>query len=179
LKNNENSLISTNTTIVLSFLAENPAKDYVTTEIKEGTAISRQGVYLALIELEKEGLVSKTKKSKMSLYRINHENIIVKQFKILKMVMFLHDLIKPLSQITDKVILFGSASRGEDRADSDIDLFIQSENAEDVTAEIKKFRSKRKIQAKILGAVALSQMKDDDRVLYDEIMRGTVLWEKK
>jgi predicted nucleotidyltransferase len=179
VKKTENSLISTNTTIVLSFLAENPAKDYATIEIKNATGMSRQGVYLALIELEKEGLVSKTKKGKMLIYHVNYENNTVKQFKVLKMVISLQTLVENLSKVTDKIILYGSAARGEDRADSDIDLFIQTENAEDAIDELKKFRSNRKIQEKIMGAVGLSKMKDEDRVFYDEVMRGVVLWEKK
>lgn len=179
MKKYENSLISTNTTIVLSFLAENPSKDYATIEIKDASGISRQGVYLALKELEKEGLVSKTKKGKMLLYRVNHENNTVKQFKVLKMVISLKTLVLNLSKACDKIILFGSAARGEDRADSDIDLFIQTDNTEDAVDELKKFRLKRKIQEKIMGAVAISKMKDEDRVFYDEVMRGIVLWEKR
>jgi len=62
---------ATNSLKVLSYLSENPGKEFLCSEIQKAASISRAGVYLALGELSRQNLVSKSKKGKLLFYSIN------------------------------------------------------------------------------------------------------------
>ena len=62
---------ATNSLKVLSCLAEHPGKEFLGSQIQKAVSISRAGVYLALGELSRQNLVSKSKKGKLLFYSIN------------------------------------------------------------------------------------------------------------
>jgi predicted nucleotidyltransferase len=74
-----------------------------------------------------------------------------------------------------RIILFGSASRGENLPDSDIDLFI-------ISNEPRKVRSILSAVPEIVPIVMsnpeFSNLKKTDPALYDQINRGLTLWEQ-
>ena len=172
-------LNTSNSLKVLSFIAGHPGENLLAKEIQKATGISGMGVYLALKELEAISYVEADKKGKSFTYRLNHKNPQVKQFKTLKNVMDLSLIVEKLKEYSGKIILFGSAARGEDGADSDYDLFITTEDKESAEEALKKFKSGRKIQAKFAGAVELADIKKNDAVFYNEVMRGITLWENE
>ena len=64
-KNNGDIFSTTNTLKIVSFPVQHPGKELLGSAIKKATSISRTGVYIALRELIKQKLVSKTKKGKI------------------------------------------------------------------------------------------------------------------
>lgn len=107
-----------------------PRKEFQMREISRNTKISQPSVINHLKALIKENLIIKEKKGIYPAYRANREN---ESFKIYKKA----DFILQINQIglvdyiydsclPNTIILFGSASKGEDIEESDIDLFIQS-----------------------------------------------------
>ena len=172
-------LESTNSLRVLSYIAGHPGENLLAKEIEKATGISTMGVYLALKEFEGISYVVPDKKGKSFTYRLNHKNPQVKQFKILKNVIELEPVVEKLKEYSGKIILYGSSARGEDGAGSDYDLFIETEDLEEVEAQLVRIKSSRKIQAKYAGAVELSAIKKNDPVFYSEVMRGITLWESE
>ena len=100
---------------------------------------------------------------------------------MLKTVIELNPFIEKLEESTKKIILYGSASRGEDRPESDIDLAILANDQEHdgIKDEISKFKSKKKINAELFTPVKFMELEKKDRVYYLEVDRGIVLWEEQ
>ena len=120
-KDNLDIFTATNALKILSYLAINPGKEFLGSEIQQATALSRGGVYIALRKLIKQKLVCRIQKGKFNVYSIAHNNPIIRQFKLLMNTIFLTDVISKLEPLSKKIILYGSAARGEDNANSDID----------------------------------------------------------
>lgn len=125
-----------------------PRKDFHIREIVRSTKISQPSATIHLKELEKQGLIIKEKQSIYPTYKANRED---EEFKIYKkfdsvfkikqsgLLDYLYDTCLP-----GNIILFGSASKGEDTEDSDIDLFV---NCKDKKIDLEKYEKylKRKI----------------------------------
>lgn len=167
----------TNSQKVLDFLASNPGKEFFPSEIRKATSISRAGVYFSLKELAKEGLVSKRKKGNAVLYSIIYNDSAIKQFKVLQNVLMLRPLVSRLKPLSKKVILYGSASRGENDPSSDIDLFILSKEPDAAKKAVSSIKSRQKIQIVIKTPSELADFKKDEKTYYNEVERGIVLWE--
>jgi predicted nucleotidyltransferase len=170
---------TTNSLKVLSYLAEHPGKEFLCGEIQKATSISRAGVYVAIAELVGEKLVLKAKKGRQLFYSVIYDDSAIRQFKVLKSVLALRPLVSQLKSSSKKIILYGSVSRGENDLTSDIDLFILTQDPEIVKKVIASTKSRRKIQAVIRTPSEFSEYKDSEKVYYEEVDRGIVLWEEK
>lgn len=179
MKNNSDIFSATSTLKILSFLVENPGKEFLGSEIQKSTSISRAGVYIVLRELIKQKLVFKTKKGKFLIYSVVYDEPVLKQFKVMRNTQSLKPLVEKLRAFSKKIILYGSASRGEDALKSDIDLFILAKDPNAAKSIIAGLRTKRKIQAVIKSPSELADFRDKEKVYYEEVNRGITLWEEK
>jgi predicted nucleotidyltransferase len=178
-KNNPDIFSSTNTLRILSFMMENPGKEFLGSEIQKATRLSRAGIYIALRELIKLRLVRNIKKGKFLIYAVVYDDPVVKQFKVLKNVQALTPMIGKLKPVSDRVVLYGSSSRGEDDHSSDIDLFVLSKDPESVQRIVAGFKTKRAIQAVIKSPSELPEFKEKENVYFQEVDRGIIMWEAK
>ncbi len=118
-------------------------------EISRKVEVAPPSVKKYLNELEKEGLVMKIK-HRIHGYPVYYANRDNEEFKFLKKVDIImkikeSGLLKYLSEncMPDVIILFGSASKGEDLKESDIDLFVLSSKEKiDLTQFEKKLNRK-------------------------------------
>jgi predicted nucleotidyltransferase len=170
---------ATNSLKVLSYLAENPGKEFLCSEIQKATSISRAGAYIAFGELVRQNLVSKAKKGKMLFYSIIYDDSAIKQFKVLKNVLALRPLVIKLKPLSKKMVLYGSTGRGENDPSSDIDLFILSQEPEAVKKTMASIKTRQKIQSVIKTPSELADFRDKEKIYYAEVDRGIVLWENK
>lgn len=170
---------ATNTQKTLNYLIRFPGDQFIAGEIQRHIKISRGGLNQSLRELVSEGLARREKRGNIFLYSINHANLLVKQFKILKNIELLSPLAGKLEGYAEKVILFGSASRGEDSAQSDIDLLIVTHSADIARGLIQKAKIGRTIQDIIRTPVQYADMAKKEPVFYAEIHRGIILRENK
>lgn len=176
LKKN-NLLNSTNALKVLGFMVKSPGREYTAGEVLANVAVSRPGVYLALKQLVTDGLVIKKERGKFTLYQVPAGDPFIKQFKILLNISVLRPAISGLSRFSKKIVLFGSAGRGEDSEESDIDLFILAKHIGSAHKAVEKLKLDRKIQAVIKTPSDLADFRERNAVFYDEIMDGITLWE--
>jgi predicted nucleotidyltransferase len=131
------------------------------------------GIYLK--QLEKEGLVLKEKyeNSTYPLYRANRDNEIFRLYKKLDTVSSLFEtgLVEHLQEklMPDCIVLFGSASRGEDVKESDIDLFVQ---CKETKVELDRFEKALGRKIHIFFTERFSSLSKE---LKNNIANGTVL----
>lgn len=130
-------------------------------EIQKITVLSKAAVHFALDKLFKLAFIEKEQKGKTYLYRVvsSYPLIpIVKQFKILNELIAYLPLIRELIPFSQKIILFGSAARGENLQKSDIDLLVITHNAKEVKDLAKSQFLGRKVQIITKTPVAFAEL---------------------
>ena len=111
-----------------------PRKSFQMREISRRVKLAQPSVVNHLKVLQKDGLIVKVEGGIYPAFKANREN---EDFKLLKeqnLVWRIHRC-KLISLLDEKlkpncIVLFGSASRGEDTETSDIDIFVQAEEEE-------------------------------------------------
>jgi len=123
--------------------------------------------------------IRREKRGKMYLYAVNFDHPIIKQLKVLKVIIFLDSLLKKIRNKSQKIILYGSSSRGENTKDSDIDLFVVTNSFQEVEKIVKNSSKGKIIQLIIRTPLKYVEMGKTDPTFYVEVERGIVLWEAK
>ena len=115
----------------------------------------------------------------MICYRVDPKSPVVKQFKVLKNVTLLQGLVEKARPYAGRIVLCGSCASGKDTQSSDVDIFVVSSNKEKMRSLISSIRLKRKIQLIIKTPQEYIQIDKKDAVLYEEVKKGILLWEKE
>ncbi len=107
-----------------------PLKNFQMRELSRRTHITQPSMINHLKALLNEELIIKEKKGIYPTFRANRDNELFKIYKKMDLFLRMHQagLIDYIydSCLPNTIILFGSASKGEDIEESDIDLFIQA-----------------------------------------------------
>ena len=169
----------TNTLKILGYLLESPRREFIEKEIQKATRISKGGVNSVLRELAQKRLVERKRRGRMYFYAIQINNPFIRQLKVLKNIAGLWPLVKKLKGLSQKIILFGSWSRGENLKDSDIDLCVLTNSAEEIQRIVKKSSLRDKLQLIVRTPTAFAELEKKDPVFFKEIDRGIVLFSKE
>ncbi|MFH1745256.1 MAG: nucleotidyltransferase domain-containing protein [bacterium] len=161
---------------IIIFLGGYPEREFFGKEIAGKLDISLGGTHNALKYLTKEKIVDAEQKGNMKFYRINDENPLVKQLKTTDAIEKLLPLINKIKENCEEIILFGSASRGEQARNSDIDLFILTHTPEDVKKNIGKYQKKIPVKAVVKTPNQWSELEIKEPEFYKEVRRGIKLF---
>ncbi|MDI6734863.1 MAG: nucleotidyltransferase domain-containing protein [bacterium] len=146
-------------------------------EIAREAKISKGGANQTLKELFKIGFLIKEKRGRMHFYSLNLTNPVIKQLKILEVVIEINPIIDKLKEFSREIIIYGSCAQGKDLEDSDIDLFIVTNEKDKTRRLIRDFNlTTKEIKPTILNNQDLAFMKKEDNAFYNEVMKGIVLW---
>ena len=106
-------------------------------------------------------------------------NFLLRELKILLTLLEIDPFILRLKEISSRIILFGSCAAGEDTIESDIDIFIESDNKRKVAMIHDHYQEEipRKISPIILDASEFRKLELKDRPLYERINMGKVIHE--
>ena len=164
---------------ILDFLSRNPHQSFYAAEIASRLLLSKGGANQALRKMAGEGLLETEQKGRMIFYKVDPRSALVKQFKILKNVAALEPLVGEVKDLSQKAVLFGSCASGEDTQESDIDLFVVTEDKEKVKKMIlSKGRFRDKVQLILKTPQEYMGFEKKEPVLFEEIAKGVVLWQK-
>lgn len=166
---------------VLEALSRNPAQSLHTRRVAQEAGVSPSAASLVLRALEGSGLLLVEDKGNMRFYRVNLANPLARQWKVLFSLNQLRRLIEELSEITEKMVLFGSVAEGTDAAESDVDLFVLTQHERAVKEVLRKFEkhSDRHLSPIIMNAQGYARLRRQDQALFENISRGRVLWERE
>lgn len=107
-----------------------PRKNFQMRELSRRTKIAQPSVINHLKALLDEKLIIKEKKGIYPTFRANRNNGLFKTYKKFNLILRMNQtgLIDYIYDncVPDCIVLFGSASKGEDIEESDIDLFVQA-----------------------------------------------------
>lgn len=169
---------STSSQKLLSFLSEEPGAYYTPVEVLSHKKMSRRSFFSSIKELLAAGYVLSESRGRFVQYAADYKNPFIKQLKILKNIGVVAKLLDELEPISKKIILYGSAARGEDTAESDLDMFVITQNPEKAAVIVNKHRPGRHIHAVIKTPSEISDFSEKEKVFYDEVLKGIVLKEE-
>jgi len=164
---------------VLYNLAFDPLRQYYQREVANEAHISVGSANRVLPDLVENGLVVKEEKGKIHIYRYNIDDPTARQLKVLFNMLELKDIVEGIKPHAKRVILFGSCSEGTDIKESDMDLFILTDEKEAVAENLKTLHTRRSISPIIVDVNEYISLRNQDLPLYDEILRGITLWERE
>lgn len=113
----------------------------------------------------------------MKFYQINSKSPELKRLRINSAMEKLNPLLPGLEKLSQKIILFGSASRGEQTSSSDIDLFILSRDKNKIRESLKKISADMRLKAIIKTPGEWSELEITEPEFYQEIKNGIILYD--
>ncbi|MCK5475741.1 MAG: nucleotidyltransferase domain-containing protein [Candidatus Pacebacteria bacterium] len=163
---------------VINLLADYPSRQFFTKEISEKAKISLGGAHNSLKNLIKEKMIFMEQRGNMKFFQINLHNPLVRQ---VRMALAINKLFKTVERIkgrSKEVILFGSSSRGEQSLESDLDLFVLTNNCKEAKEIITKERKKLLINAVVKTPSEWGEMEIKEPEFYLEVKKGIKLYEQ-
>lgn len=162
---------------VLSLFISEPYRDFYLREVAKLVDVSPSTAKGFLDFYESGGLLFRSKRANLALYKANVEN---PSFRSLKLGMF---LIKAASLIgflkeeyrDSSVVLYGSCARGEDDSGSDVDLLVVGRKVHHV--DLGKFEKQldRKITLLVYAWREWEEKAEMDKAFYERILVDAVV----
>ena len=160
---------------ILSFLIESD-EELSQTKIRNKIKMSKATLIKWLKYLEKNNFVNIKIEGVSKLYKLNKENTILKQFKILNNIIKIQEL-NNLIKNNIKIYLYGSCARGEDSKESDIDLLIIGNiKRHEIIEEINKLSKKlnKKITLQIFSELEWVNLEKKDKAFYERVEKDKI-----
>ena len=170
-------LTATSNQKVLDFLMNHPSQSYMEKEVVRATKVSKTAVNEALKELAKDKIILQEKKGRMSFYSVDLNNFVIRCLKSSRNILLLTSLVEELSKVSQRIILYGSFADGTNIEESDIDLFVVSNQAKKIQKIIQKSSFAEKVQLVTRTPSEFIGMNKKEPPFYQEINKGAVLWE--
>lgn len=161
---------------VLVYIAEHPDQPVRGSRLTKALPhISKSAIYNTIQQLEKIDVLVREKGDET--YTLNR-NDWFQQLMILHDRTSLQPLINGISDLTLKIIFFGSRATGDSISDSDYDLLVVTSHADDVRRIVGKNSLSDRIQLIIQTPEEWIDLHQRDPELYQSLQKGIVLWEQ-
>ena len=160
---------------ILTFLGGHPERAFYTQEVAKSTRCSKASASGILVAFSKKNIVFRDVRGHMKFYRINPKHVEVKRWKIDVALNALRRLTAQMARYAQTIILFGSASRGEQTFNSDIDVFVLTNNKPEVQRIITKSRRRVKINVITKTPSEWAAMEVREPEFYQQIKSGITI----
>ena len=166
---------------IIDALGKDPDSSLHTRRVAEEAGVSVGAASMILRILEGSHLVHVEVRGNMKFYSIDLLNPIAREFKVLYNVRMLYPLVERLRENAEKIILFGSCAEGLDSRDSDVDLFILTQDPRPVKEVLRAFQKRfpRHLSPIIVNSEGQARLRRQDSPLFSSIVRGRILWPKE
>lgn len=173
----EKIIFFTNAQQVLAFFLSHPSGVFYDREVARQTGVSRAGANFALRDLAKQGILHREKKGRMVFYALVAADPLVRQLKIVNTTVQLRPLLQTLKQYAVRVVLFGSAAKGDNDEASDIDLLVLSREKEKVMTCLHPYIARMKLQPVVHSSQEWASLEQASPVFVHNVEQGLTLWE--
>jgi predicted nucleotidyltransferase len=172
-----NAIFSKSGLRLLQIFLYKPRHEMHQADVIKATGLSRMTVMKLLKAFREAGILRCYKKGDLSLYFIDEANPVAKQVKILLNVSAIYERFKDLQSEDVEIYLFGSAARGDDHENSDIDLLvITDKQKEAVLDRIEEFAREygREINPVVYTFMQFSLLPKTDKAFYNSIEKDMI-----
>lgn len=155
---------------VLKFFLSSPTGEFYEREIQQKVAVARASVRKWLYALEQLGIISTARRGRLKLHRLNRENPLVKQLKVLSTI---SELLPKIEQHRGEgeIYLYGSAARGEGLEDSDLDILVIGRERK-VIGKLKAIDERIKVS--FFTPLEWAKMAGEDPAFYERVERDKI-----
>jgi len=167
---------------IIKIFFEEPSREFNVREVARILKISPATASKDLGNLVKQGLLKLRKERIFHLYRANLENDSYKDFKLFYNIKKIKDLglIDALNKyyLKPAIVLFGSASKGEDTETSDLDLVVVSEKTKEFP-KLKNFERKIRKKIQLFRVKNINELRNKhlmNNVLNGIVLQGRLKW---
>jgi predicted nucleotidyltransferase len=144
-------------------------------EVRAALGVPKTTAHVALSTLVRDGLIVEERVGRTGRYSANPADPLVKTLKTARAIRRAQWAIEPVRTRVDLVVLFGSASRGEDRADSDTDVLVVTDDVDAVLSELAQHPW---LQPVVMTPVKHMVSIAEDGTFAKETARGITIWER-
>tara|TARA_Y100000031_G_C8006932_1_gene286282 strand:+ start:79 stop:627 length:549 start_codon:yes stop_codon:yes gene_type:complete len=165
---------------VFHFFSRHPSDEYHLKELVRQVNLSLRPTHEITRKMDQEGILKSRRMGNLKIFYLNSENPVVRQLRVVEIIAALSPILEQLKPICNRVVLFGSCAEGTYTPESDVDLFVITDNKEKVIS----MASGRAIGDQELPANIVAEsyqgvvlMKKNNDVLWSRIERGINLYE--
>jgi predicted nucleotidyltransferase len=145
-------------------------------EVRAAIGVPKTTAHVALATLVREGLICEERVGRTGRYSADPSDPLVKTLKTARAIRRTQWAIEPVRTRLDLVVLFGSASRGESRRDSDIDLLVVTDDVDDVLSELAQHQW---LQPVVMTPAKHMVLIAEGGTFAKETARGITIWERR
>ncbi len=145
-------------------------------EVRAALGIPKTTAHIALSGLVQEGLACVERIGRTGRYSVDPTDPLIKSLKTARAIRRVQWAIEPVRDRIDLAVLFGSAARGEDRRDSDVDLLVVTEDVETVLTTLAE---NPWLQPVVMTAAKHMVLIADNGTFAKETARGVTIWERR
>jgi len=159
---------------ILDFFLDNPSGEFYESEIRKKLGIAKASSIRGLKTLVESQFLAKRTKGRITLYKLDTENVLMKELKKLKSIFLLVSEFKGIIGV--EISLYGSGARGEDREGSDLDILVIGKRLDEVMKIIGKAerKIKRRIKPSFFSQLEWSQMSKKDPAFYERVEKDKI-----
>jgi predicted nucleotidyltransferase len=161
---------------VFGFLLDEAGEPATELAVRESLELPKTTTHVALSALVEQGLAKEERVGRTGLYSIDPGDPLVKTLKTARAIRRVQIAIRPVLDELDLVILFGSASRGDNHRNSDVDVFVVARDAERLLTELARHQW---LQPVVKTPEAHMQLIADAGTFSKEVARGITIWERR
>lgn len=165
---------------ILNLFLKEPNRKFQLRELSRLTGLSTTAVKSSLIELSKEKLIIRKEEKKYIFFAPNKDSDEYKLVKKFFTVFYIKDsglldFLESELNYPEAIVLFGSASKGEDMEKSDIDIFVLTETKRELI--MKEFEKKigKPIRVLLMNKHEFMKAKSKNPELINNIANGMIL----
>lgn len=162
---------------ILRFFLHSPDQSYYTKDIARRLNVSPGSVNSFLRALHEDNLLHKEVIGNVHLYKLNNDNLITRQLKIIDTLLQLQrlkitDLLLEGNDTILSIILYGSHANGENDAKSDLDILLILQEKKPLTPLIQRLEKTlgKPISIQMLTPPDWETLKEKDKIFHDSIL---------
>lgn len=165
---------------MLNFFFFHPTEEFYEKKVADSTKVSLGACNKHMKKLAEIGFLYREKRGKMNFYRLNRENGIVKQLKVIFTLSspIVNKIRRRLKGEEVEIFLYGSFARGEDVEDSDLDILLigKRENHARIASKLAKIGEGH---GKIVKVSSFTReewlsMRKEDPAFYERVERNRI-----
>lgn len=162
---------------IIAFFLRHPTLQIHQHELKGKVRMAKATIIKWLKTLVDFNILKVIKFGRVKVYSLNRTITFVKYIKLLDNVLLLSDVPKIAAKDGVKAFLYGSAARGEDVEDSDIDILIIGKvKKEHIISDINRIAAEidKRIKIEIFSQQEWSQMAKKDKAFYERVEKDKI-----
>ena len=161
---------------VLAYLLDSGGEELTESDVRAALELPRATAHVALRALVEQGVALERRVGRTALYWVDGTDAFIGSLKVARAIRRAQIAILPVREAIDLVVLYGSASKGEDRQGSDVDILVVTEDKDTVLGELARHQW---LQPVVMTSAEHMRLIADGGTFATDVSRGTVIWERR